>query len=281
MRWLFFLLSVTAFAKRRSIRRQVHRLKFGLKEWRARQDLAALHRIAACMGWDHLYHNCITARVPGEDAVLVAGCGHSFAEVTASNLVKVDMEGNVVDPSTGPQKAVNVAMLSVHMAVYADRPDLQCIVFHNQSDHVAVAAAAEPYQFMPLTEAMALVSFLVAPAPQPYEGLIVSPQQRKRVASAFGNKHKIVFLQNHGVLVGGASIAEAFWNAWTLDAGCKQQTKLLATAGGDTRKLSRISDAVIQSVHNDVAAAREAVANIGKLEFEARKRLLSADSFLD
>eukprot|EP00947_MAST-08B_sp_MAST-8B-sp1_P006557 g6557.t1 len=182
-------------------------------EWRLREDLAAAYHIAAQKGWDELVYNHITVRVNDDDdsddaagtrppEFLINPFGLSFAEVTASSLVKIDLEGRVVDPgSTG--RPVNVAGFVIHSAVHAARDDLHCVWHTHHSPTVAVSAMKAG--FLPLSQEACIIMPRMSAKTHPFEGIAVDTGERERIVAALDGKR--IFLRNKRstVYVGGAS----------------------------------------------------------------------------
>ena len=190
-------------------------------EWEARVQLAALYRLVALQGWDDLIFTHISARVPGpEHHFLINPFGAFYEEITASLLVKIDLNGKVIGHSSVP---INAAGFNIHSAIHASREDAQ-FVLHLHSDHgVAVAAQAEG--LLPLTQnALRVLPFL---AYHDYEGIALSVDERVRLVADIGTK-TLVLLRNHGTLSVGQSAAEAWLGIYFLERACRQQVMALS-----------------------------------------------------
>jgi len=192
-------------------------------EWQARVDLAALYRAVALHGWDDMIFTHISARVPGpEHHFLINPYGLFFEEITASSLVKVDPDGNVVQDTPF---SINPAGFTIHSAVHAAREDAQVVVHLHTDQGVAVAAQAEG--LLPLTQhALAVLPRL---AYHDYEGIALDLDERSWLVADLGDK-ALMLLRNHGTLAVGASAAEAWLGIFFLERACKQQVMAL-TAG--------------------------------------------------
>jgi ribulose-5-phosphate 4-epimerase/fuculose-1-phosphate aldolase len=197
--------------------------RVGEEEWRARVELAALYRAVALHGWDDMIFTHISARVPGpEHHFLINPYGLFFEEITASSLVKVDLEGNVVQDTPFP---VNPAGFTIHSAVHAAREDARVVMHLHTDQGVAVAAQAEG--LLPLTQhALAVLPRL---AYHDYEGIALDLDERSRLVADLGDK-SLMLLRNHGTLSVGATAAEAWLGIFFLERACKEQVMAL-TAG--------------------------------------------------
>src|SRR5437899_4912425 len=229
---------MTAVAKPSTIRDQVSQ-----EEWQARVDLAAAYRLVALYGWDDLIFTHISARVPGpEHHFLLNAYGMMFDEVTASSLVKIDLEGNKVTESL---HFINPAGFTIHSAVHAAREDALCVM-HLHTDY-GIAVSAQKDGLLPLSQqAMFALSSL---AYHDYEGLALDGQEKPRLVADFGAK-KFLILRNHGLLTVGRSAAEAFLGMFLLERACEIQ--ILAQAGGG--ELSLIPDPIIDRVASQLSA---------------------------
>jgi ribulose-5-phosphate 4-epimerase/fuculose-1-phosphate aldolase len=191
------------------------------EERKARIDLAAAFRLADHLGWSLVTWNHITAKVPGPDEhFLINQNGLRFDEITASNLVKVDKEGNVID---GPDN-VPIAGFVIHSAIHRAREGIGA-VFHTHTDDGLVVAAMKD-GLLPLVGDNAYVYGDVAF--HPYEGVSDDLSERDRMARNLGEKNCLI-LQNHGLLTVGRDISEAFMRMYWLNQACRVQIKLLAT----------------------------------------------------
>lgn len=190
-------------------------------EWAARVDLAACYRLVAREAWDDLIFTHISARVPGpEHHFLINPFGMLFEEITASSLVKVDMEGEVVGNTEFP---VNPAGFTIHSAVHMARADALCVMHLHTLDGVAVSAQADG--LLPLSQhAMAVMGDL---AYHDYEGVALDLDERDRLIADLGRKH-LMILRNHGTLTLGRTCADAFLRMFFLERACAMQARALA-----------------------------------------------------
>jgi ribulose-5-phosphate 4-epimerase/fuculose-1-phosphate aldolase len=193
----------------------------GDAEWQVRVELAAAYRLAQLNSWDELIYNHISARVPGtEDHFLINPFGLAFEEVTASNLVKVDLDGNIVGNSDHP---INGAGYTIHSAIHAARHDAGCVLHLHTEAGVALSMLEEG--LMPLSQtAMAYHDRI---AFHDYEGIAVDLEERKRLIDDLGDK-SVMILRNHGTLVTGRNVGEAYIRMYLLEKACKSQLAAMA-----------------------------------------------------
>jgi ribulose-5-phosphate 4-epimerase/fuculose-1-phosphate aldolase len=193
-------------------------------QWRARVDCAALYRLIALYGWDDMVFTHISLRIPGpEHHFLINPYGFMFDEITASSLVKVDLDGNVIDPTP---YFINPAGFTIHSAIHAAREDATCVL-HCHTD-AGVAVSAQKGGLLPISQtAMACTADL---AYHDYEGVALDLDERERLVADLGNK-SFMMLRNHGTLTVGDSAVSAFMRMFYLERACKMQ--VLAQAGGE------------------------------------------------
>ena len=189
-------------------------------EWQARVDLAASYRLADHFGYSYLVYNHITARVPGTEQFLINRFGLGYGEITASNLLKIDLDGNVID---GPNE-VNLAGYVIHSAVHAARPDVNCVM-HTHT-HGGMAVSALECGFIPVTQdGMAFYNRL---AYHEYEGVAVNIEERERLVTDLGHHHAMI-MRNHGLLTVGRTVGEAFVRMHNLERACLTQIQAMST----------------------------------------------------
>jgi ribulose-5-phosphate 4-epimerase/fuculose-1-phosphate aldolase len=207
------------------------------EEWQARVDLAAMYRLTALYGWDDLVFTHISMRVPGEEHhFLINPYGLLFEEVTASNLVKIDLNGQIVMET--PYR-INPAGFTIHSAIHAAREDARC-VFHTHTPHgIAVAAQAEG--LLPLSQQSLFA--LASLGYHAYEGVALSEDEKPRLVADLGNKQMLI-LRNHGLLTVGQTAAEAFLLMYVVESACRIQ--VLAQSGG--RPLVMIPEPILQGI---------------------------------
>lgn len=192
-------------------------------EWQTRVELAAAYRLADHFGMTTLMYNHITARVPGAaDQFLINEYGLGYEEVAASNLVKMDLSGNVLEKG---ERRINCAGYVIHSAIHAARRDVACVMHTHTPYGMAVSA---------LEEGLVLLQqegyqFHERVAYHEFEGLAVDLDERERIVTDLGDKDAMV-MRNHGLLTVGSSVAEAWIRMWMLELACKVQ--VLAQSSG-------------------------------------------------
>ena len=192
-------------------------------EWQSRVDLAAAYRLVALYGWDDLIFTHISARVPGpEHHFLLNPYGMMFEEVTASSLVKIDLNGNKISDSPS---FINPAGFTIHSAVHAAREDALCVM-HLHTDY-GIAVSAQEKGLLPISQQAMFP--LASLAYHDYEGLALNEEEKPRLVSDLGDKSYMI-LRNHGLLTVGKSAAEAFLSMYILERACRIQ--ILAQSGG-------------------------------------------------
>lgn len=213
-------------------------------EWKCRVELAAAYRLVALFKWDDLITTHISARVPGTtDQFLINPYGWYFEEITASSLVKIDLEGRVVDGSTSP---VNPAGFMIHSAIHAARHDAACIVHTHAINGTAVSAQKEG--LLPISQhAMVVVGNL---SYHDYEGIALRDDEKVRLVRDLG-RNNFLMLRNHGLLTVGGTVAEAWNNMYLFETACTMQVRALA--GG--RELLQISQDILSTATDQLKEA--------------------------
>ena len=198
------------------------------EEWQARVELAAIYRLVALHNWDDIIFTHISARVPGpEHHFLINPYGHLFNEITASSLIKVDLDGSIVAPT---RHTINPAGFTIHSAVHAARADAMFVIHLHTDAGVAVAAQSEG--LLPLSQhALAVLPTL---AYHDYEGVALNLDERQRIVADLGDKN-LMLLRNHGTLAVGTTAAAAFVGIFFLERACQQQ--VMALSAGRERVL--------------------------------------------
>ena len=205
------------------------------EEWRARVDLAAAYRLVDHYGWIDMIFTHLSVRVPGlEHHFLINPYGMMFDEVTASNLVKIDMDGNVV-LSSGYD--VNPAGFCIHSAIHMSREDARAVMHLHTCDGAAVSAMSEG--LLPITQTAMLIHEQVAY--HEYEGVSLDLDERERLIEDIGDK-KAMILRNHGTLAVGETVSECFLNLYILERACTMQVRAMASG-----KLSQPSQASVET----------------------------------
>lgn len=206
------------------------------EEWQLRVDLAACYRLVAMHGWSDLVFTHISARIPGPDHhFLINPYGLMFDEITASSLVKVDQHCNKVIDSPFP---VNPAGFVIHSAVHEAREDVQCVL-HTHT-RAGVAVSAQKCGVLPISQQSTFV--LASLAYHDYEGVAFRDEEKPRLQADLGRAN-FLMLRNHGLLVCGKTIADAFLSMYTFEATC--QIQIAAQAGGE---LTQVNPQIVKGV---------------------------------
>src|SRR5262249_52796571 len=197
------------------------------EEWQARVDCAALYRLVALYGWDDMIFTHISMRVPGPDHhFLINPYGMFFEEMTASSLVKVDLDGNIVDKTP---YYINPAGFTIHSAIHAAREDAT-VVIHLHTD-AGVGVAAQKDGLLPISQNALLV--IPQLAYHDYEGVALNLDERERLVRDLGPTKKLMLLRNHGTLAVGSTPSEAFVGIFFLERACAQQVAAQAAGAGN------------------------------------------------
>ena len=208
-------------------------------EPQVRTDLAAAYRLAALAGWDDTVYTHLSASVPGERGIyLINEFGLGFDEITASNLVKVNLSGEVVD---GSGRAVNPTGFTIHGAVHAARPEVECVIHLHAPWGVALAMLPDGLRATSQW-AMRLHGRLGRHA---YEGLALGAEEQQRVVVNLGLLDGLI-LENHGTLTVGRTVAEAFMLMHILERAARAQLRAMAATGGP---VSVVSDELASRTH--------------------------------
>ena len=238
-------------------------------EWQMRIDLAACYRLAAHYGWTDLIFTHISARVPGADEhYLLNPFGYMFDEVTASNLVKIDLDGSPVHPT---DYKIHRAGFVIHSAVHAARADAGCVI-HSHT-RAGMAVSMMQCGLLPLSQHANLFHGRVAYHDS--EGFALDTDERARIVADLGDK-SVMLMRNHGTMVIGNTVAQAFSMMWHLEKALQAQVDALASGKALT--------VVSQAVAADTAARGYSDATIpqyadgqsplGRLEWPALLRML-------
>lgn len=232
------------------------RERVGEAEWQVRCDLAALYRLVALFGWDDLIFTHITAKVPGTEHFLINPYGMMFDEITASSLVKIDLQGRKVMES---EYDINPAGFTIHSCIHAARKDAMCVLHTHSINGVAVSAQKKG--LLPLSQ----FAFIVLPslAYHDYEGLALNEEEQPRLVRDLGDKRYLI-LRNHGLLTVGSTMADAFQSMHRLEAACMVQVRAMA-GGAELLDIPRdiLARAHVESL--DDRAAKAALAWPGLL----------------
>ncbi|WP_246590203.1 class II aldolase/adducin family protein [Marinobacterium ramblicola] len=195
--------------------------RFSEAEWNARVDLAAMYRIFAYLKWDESIYNHISLRVPGEPGhFLINPFGLHYSEITASNLVKIDIDGNIIGHSDWP---INPAGFTFHSAIHARVPNGHCVMHVHSTPTLAVCC---------LEEGLSYSNFYAAQlydkvAYHEFEGITVHMDEGQRILDSAGDK-QVLLLRNHGPVVIGANLSQALALMWLVTRACEVQVASMA-----------------------------------------------------
>jgi ribulose-5-phosphate 4-epimerase/fuculose-1-phosphate aldolase len=203
------------------------------EEWQTRVDLAACYRLIAMYGWDDVVFTHVSAKIPGTEHFLINPYGLMFEEMTASNLVKIDLQGNKLMDTPYD---INPAGFTIHSAVHEVRHDASCVLHTHTAAGVGVSAQKEG--ILPISQQSIFV--LSNLSYHDYEGVALNEDEKARLQADLGKTNAMI-LRNHGLMTCGKSIAEAFLGMYTLQRCCEIQ--VAAQAGGG--ELIPISQAIL------------------------------------
>lgn len=218
------------------------RNKVSAEEWQTRVDLAACYRLVGHYGWDDLVFTHISARVPGSHDFLINPYGLMFDEMTASNLVRVDLRGTKTLESPYP---INPAGYTIHSAIHEAREDAGCVLhLHTMA---GVAVSCQKAGLLPISQQASIV--VQSLAYHDYEGIALNPDEKVRLQANLGRSHHLI-LRNHGLLAIGSTVADAFLAMFTLQRACEIQV----LAQGNGAELVSIPQSVLDTVPGYVKA---------------------------
>ena len=229
-----------------------------------RVQLAALYRIFDYMGWSELIFNHITVKLPGdEEHFLINPYGLHYSEVKASNLLKVDINGNVIDDS---DYMANPAGMLIHSAIHAARSDVHCISHLHTDAGMAVACQQEGLRH----DNFYSVLLYNQVAYHDFEGITVIDSEKERLVANLGTKNQLI-LRNHGILSCARNIPELFISTWILQRACEIQV----AADNTGRPLTPV-DKSIGEKSEELLKIQNAGSDLGVLEFNALIRKIDA-----
>ena len=227
-----------------------------------RIQLAACYRIFDYMGWTEMIFNHITVKIPGDEHhFLINPYGLHYSEVTASNLVKVDIDGNIVEET---DYAVNPAGIVIHTAIHAARPDIHCIAHTHTSAGMAVACSEKGLRNDNFYSAILHNQI----AYHDFEGITVMDDEKPRLVANLGDK-TLLILRNHGLLACGRTIPEAFMNLWSLERSCEVQV----TCDSTNQPMIPVRNEVLEK-SEQLMAKQSMGLPLGELEFSAFVRII-------
>lgn len=256
-----------------------------------RCKLAAVYRLMDLYGWTQGIYNQISARLnQDQEHFLMNPFGLLYHEITASSLVKIDMQGSVVEQGT-TNFGINVAGFMLHSAIHAARPDVKCVIHIHTPSVLAVSSLK--CGLLPLCQEAIVIGEV---SQHPYLGGLFEPEEREKIARNLGPLNKVMFLANHGAVCCGETVEEAFFNVYNTVLACETQMKLmplgvenLVLVSDETRKqvyeaARRPPDATPKQLQDTTdgpatSAKKEKQWRVGGVEFEALMRMLDNAGF--
>jgi ribulose-5-phosphate 4-epimerase/fuculose-1-phosphate aldolase len=235
------------------------------QEWQARLDLAACYRLVDRYGMTDLIYNHITARIPGTDHLLINLYGLLYKEITASSLVKIDAEGEIIwKPDT--DYGINKSGYVIHGAIHKARKDVTCVL-HTHT-RAGMAVAAMKCGLLPLSQTS--IRFVGHIGYHDYEGPAVDLDERERLVRDLG-PHDAMIMRNHGLLSCGATVQQAFNTMYQLELACRLQVDAMSAR----TELTMPGENVL--VHTAQLYQPGVRRPYGVLEWPAMLRLLEAE----
>lgn len=270
--------------------RGVDGIRYTKLEKLLRCKLAAVYRLIDLYGWSENIYNHVTVRVSQDlEHFLLNPFGLQYPEVTASSLLKVDMQGNVVDPGSTSFN-FNRAGFVLHSAVHAARPDVRCVIHIHHPPCVAVSAMKAG--LLPVSQESALIGDV---SYHDYQGVVLDTKERDLIARDLGPVNKVMILRNHGVIVCGDSIEEALFYLQNLVLACEAQVRLMPVGMDNIQLMNEEARQKVRSLittnHAEVTGKpadgnveddkelRMKKFKVWDLEFEAQMRMLDNAGF--
>jgi ribulose-5-phosphate 4-epimerase/fuculose-1-phosphate aldolase len=216
-------------------------------EWQSRLDLAAAYRLVAMFHWDDLVFTHITAKIPGTEHYLINPYGLMFDEITASSLIKIDIDGKLLQETPFP---INPAGFVIHSAVHAARHDIQCVMHTHTLNGVAVSA--QKRGVLPISQFS--IGILSSLAYHDYEGIALRDEEKPRLVADLGNK-TFLMLRNHGLLTVGKTVADAFASMYFFEATCAVQLRAQAAGTLADGDLIEVNPEIVRGAAEQVRVA--------------------------
>jgi ribulose-5-phosphate 4-epimerase/fuculose-1-phosphate aldolase len=214
------------------------------EEWQMRVDLAAAYQLAAVYKWTDLIYTHFSARVPGTEDFLINPYGLMFDEITASNLVRIDAAGKVIDDPL--DLGYNEAGFVIHGCMHEARPEVNCVI-HTHT-RAGVAVSAMKCGLLPISQHAMRVQRQCTY--HDYEGIALNLSERERMAASLGKTSKVMILRNHGLLTLGETVREAFELMYYLDCACQIQIDALAGGAHNVLEMSESAAATATEQFN-------------------------------
>ena len=239
--------------------------QFSEDEWRARIDLAAIYRLTDYYGWTSVVYNHITLRIPDTDTFLINPFGLRYDEIKATNLVKIDLEGNKIGDVDWP---VNKAGYNIHSAIHQARPnDLHCVMHTHEP--ISQTISALDLEVYPMVQEGCQLFERVGY--HDFEGIVLNSDEKERLVKSIGEKNHTLVLKNHGLLTAGPSPIWAFIRHQVFIRNSDIQLRALASG----KKINRIpEDVIIHTREQFEGGSAQAGAAVRHPEWPAFVRLL-------
>eukprot|EP01132_Coremiostelium_polycephalum_P004090 gene4090-5118_t len=242
--------------------------KYSDEEYLVRVKLAAAYRLVSYHGWDQIIGNHLTARVPGTEYILINPYGLRFDEITASSLVKLDLDGNIIDPGT-TRYGVNSTGYVIHSAIHRGRPDIISTMHTHPVAGVAVSCLKDGLSRFHQND------FIVPDISyHEYEGISLDLGEQERIISSLGPKNMVLIMRNHGLVSCGRSIEEAYYTLFILTKACEIQVAMLSSVGGDISKLVAVDQST--QTKSQLLASKFNKEGFGTREFRAMFRKMDS-----
>ncbi|EFC48274.1 predicted protein [Naegleria gruberi] len=217
--------------------------KYSPEEQLIRTELAACYRLFDLFGWTDTVYGHLTARVSDGEKThfLINPFGLHYSEITASSLVKVDIDGEIVDPgSTGDLFGINRAGYVIHSAVHEAREDVLCVMHMHYAPCAALSCIEKGFD-KTLSQTSSIIGDV---AYHKTEGIAVNEEERKRLQNDLGSIKKILILENHGVVTCGESVGEAFLSMFILSESCKIQSEAMSMKSGMNSHIIPVEESI-------------------------------------
>lgn len=217
--------------------------QFSEQEWEARVNLAACYRLVDHYDMCDMIYNHISLRVPGEDETfLINPFGLMYAEITASSLLKVDIDGRILY-NPWDDYSINKAGYVIHSALHAANPDIDCVIHTHTPDGMAISALK--CGLLPITQTAMRFGKV---AYHDYEGVAVDEDERERLVQDMGDA-EVMILRNHGLLAIGQTVQQAFNNIYRIERACRTQIKAMSC----NSPMITLDDSVIRKTNQQLA----------------------------
>ena len=240
------------------------------EEWALRVDLAAAYQVFAMLGWTHLIHTHITVKAPGENQFLINPFGLLWEEITASSLVKVNADGEIIDQGSTDYE-INPAGFKIHSAIHTSDRQAEWVIHIHVPEVVAVASLERG-----LIRGLSTYSMDLGPIS--YHGYEHATDKKTdvcaRMVADFGPTNKVLLLRNHGSITVGDSLNEAFFLTYQLVEACRVQLLTLSASDSDS-DFTVVPEPIVENTYR-IVQDKYTGHEFGKLEWKAARRQMEA-----